>query len=111
MNAVMEHNVQLFNPTEALELEREVIHCAEVARLQLKDLGPADSAKQAAQVHSYKDAILDLNRSRPVFKPCKANARVPLVRSSLLLPRHLLCYASAQHADVFGEGSSVLTLS
>jgi hypothetical protein len=80
MNAVVEQNAPLFNPAKALEAEREVMHCAEVARLQFKDLGPADSIKQAAQLHSYQQAISDLNRSRLVFKPCKANAKVPLVR-------------------------------
>lgn len=81
MNAVVEHNAPLFNPTEALEAEREVKHCTEIARLQLRELGPAEGAKEAGQLHSYKEAILDLNRSRPMFRPCKSNAKIPLVCS------------------------------
>ena len=87
LDAVMEHNTALFDASEALEAERELCHCAEVARLQLRELGPAEAAKQAAQLHGYKEAILDLNRSRPVFRPCKASAKVPLVRPPWMVNR------------------------
>lgn len=82
LDAVVEHNAPLFLPAEAMEAEREVMHCSEVARLQLEELGPVDAPPQAAKLHSYKEAISDLNRSRPIFRPCKSNAKVPLVTIS-----------------------------
>ena len=106
LDAVVERNAALFDPSEALEAERELSHCADVARTQLADLGPAEAAQLAAQVHEYKEAIWDLNRSRPVFRPCKASAKVPLVRIRLIM---LVALKPLQSRN--GEGCTLLGVS
>jgi hypothetical protein len=78
--SVADANAPLFCPADALEAERELSHCVELARLQLAELGPADASKTAEQLRGYKDALLELARARPVFKPCASRCKLPLVR-------------------------------